>query len=345
MRVREGFVRGSSPLTRGKHQAEGCLGGVLRLIPAHAGKTERPTSHSMCRAAHPRSRGENRDWQDVQNGLNGSSPLTRGKHALSPITARFPRLIPAHAGKTGAGVGYLWASAAHPRSRGENWETLILDEASGGSSPLTRGKRALDHFRERVERLIPAHAGKTASASQPSSSCAAHPRSRGENDRAVGHADRGEGSSPLTRGKLPPGQDQAVVDRLIPAHAGKTGCESVLRGAHEAHPRSRGENATNEDPASAYSGSSPLTRGKRSRVPSRFPRPRLIPAHAGKTYLLHRLLSLVRAHPRSRGENRPIPRAAPWTTGSSPLTRGKLGGDRRRRRGVRLIPAHAGKTR
>ena len=213
-----------------------------------------------------------------------------------------------------------------------------------GSSPLTRGKlvrRLLGGFRWR---LIPAHAGKTASASQPSSSCAAHPRSRGENDRAVGHADRGEGSSPLTRGKLPPGQDQAVVDRLIPAHAGKTGCESVLRGAHEAHPRSRGENATNEDPASAYSGSSPLTRGKRSRVPSRFPRPRLIPAHAGKTYLLHRLLSLVRAHPRSRGENRPIPRAAPWTTGSSPLTRGKRVEELETDAHRRLIPAHAGKT-
>ena len=35
------WVRGSSPLTRGKlHQAKAGLGGV-RLIPAHAGKTNR----------------------------------------------------------------------------------------------------------------------------------------------------------------------------------------------------------------------------------------------------------------------------------------------------------------
>ena len=242
MRVREGFVRGSSPLTRGKHQAEGCLGGVLRLIPTHAGKTERPTSHSMCRAAHPRSRGENRDWQDVQNGLNGSSPLTRGKHALSPITARFPRLIPAHAGKTGAGVGYLWASAAHPRSRGENWETLILDEASGGSSPLTRGKRALDHFRERVERLIPAHAGKTFGGHSPLFGGKAHPRSRGENIERRPQTAKRQGSSPLTRGK--PAKDSTVFERvrLIPAHAGKTAARSGSGSCRPAHPRSRGEN-------------------------------------------------------------------------------------------------------
>ena len=50
------------------------------------------------------------------------------------------------------------------------------------------------------------------------------------------------------------------------------------------------------------------------------------------------------AHPRSRGENVPPSAMTPDESGSSPLTRGKLGRDRRRRGGVRLIPAHAGKT-
>jgi len=50
-----------------------------------------------------------------------------------------------------------------------------------GSSPLTRGKRALDDFRERVQRLIPAHAGKTGSRTTGARGSAAHPRSRGEN--------------------------------------------------------------------------------------------------------------------------------------------------------------------
>ena len=70
----------------------------------------------------------------------------------------------------------------------------------------------------------------------------------------------------------------------------------------------------------------------------------LIPAHAGKT--LSRLVMLLRAraHPRSRGENFEATDKTVDDEGSSPLTRGKLGGvgSRARRRG--LIPAHAGKT-
>ena len=93
-----------------------------------------------------------------------------------------------------------------------------------------------------------------------------------------------------------------------------------------------------------FPGSSPLTRGKR--VP-RYRRDRdggLIPAHAGKTSRQKRSPHGDRAHPRSRGENRPISSQAPSATGSSPLTRGKLMGYLSPIEDARLIPAHAGKT-
>ena len=71
--------RGSSPLTRGKHQRwpEPYL--RRRLIPAHAGKTRSPRAPMLSRSAHPRSRGEN--ILSVLGGSlsPGSSPLTRGK--------------------------------------------------------------------------------------------------------------------------------------------------------------------------------------------------------------------------------------------------------------------------
>ena len=51
-----------------------------------------------------------------------------------------------------------------------------------------------------------------------------------------------------------------------------------------------------------------------------------------------------RAHPRSRGENASASCANPSTPGSSPLTRGKPGGQLGGAGGRRLIPAHAGKT-
>ena len=111
-------------------------------------------------------------------------------------------------------------------------------------------------------------------------------------------------------------------------------------------------------------GSSPLTRGKSDRGASVNERERLIPAHAGKIRPVRRPPGLRRAHPRSRGENRPPCQRGRGIRGSSPLTRGKckrpieshrVGVAHPRSRGENrsvqvsslvfpwLIPAHAGK--
>ena len=71
---------------------------------------------------------------------------------------------------------------------------------------------------------------------------------------------------------------------------------------------------------------------------------RLIPAHAGKTWLLPAIAGGVPAHPRSRGENGGRVAGLRGLRGSSPLTRGKLTDLIPALAGVRLIPAHAGKT-
>ena len=52
---------------------------VLRLIPAHAGKTRTALGRYGQTAAHPRSRGENEIARAEDVNANGSSPLTRGK--------------------------------------------------------------------------------------------------------------------------------------------------------------------------------------------------------------------------------------------------------------------------
>ena len=153
------------------------------------------------------------------------------------------------------------------------------------------------------------------------------------------------GSSPLTRGKRFRCLSVYCATRLIPAHAGKTSRAACLPPSTRAHPRSRGENEQIAAAQSAGDGSSPLTRGKR------FPglvasfRQGLIPAHAGKTVRRRSFPGLLRAHPRSRGENRVRGDRAAIHRGSSPLTRGKpLAAGLWVGRG-RLIPAHAGKTR
>ena len=299
------FSPGSSPLTRGKLVRRPGERVDSGLIPAHAGKTARSLGLSLRSAAHPRSRGENSRTGCRDRSPRGSSPLTRGKHQVSGEATARGRLIPAHAGKT---CLLLWGKApapAHPRSRGENKKKADAKKADAGSSPLTRGKPAGVTHCPSCNGLIPAHAGKTTAVRQCLPNAGAHPRSRGENYIPPTQGTYTQGSSPLTRGKQEVQACDVTQWGLIPAHAGKTVVTVPRQAGKRAHPRSRGENPSLLKAMAALRGSSPLTRGKQL-VQIRGPiRTRLIPAHAGKTVMPTRFRASVRAHPRSRGENRP----------------------------------------
>ena len=198
----------------------------------------RPLAHT----AHPRSRGENKLRAVLSLLTDGSSPLTRGKHVGVRSADQPPRLIPAHAGKTGhpltrgrrgrshprsrgentAGDQPLRPRGAHPRSRGENQAVSEQPREQEGSSPLTRGKRVVVRANRLDGRLIPAHAGKTPNSKGEIRREEAHPRSRGENLSRPSATPSRRGSSPLTRGKH---GSHGLVNAnrgLIPAHAGKT---------------------------------------------------------------------------------------------------------------------------
>ena len=277
-------------------------------------------------------------------GGAGSSPLTRGKRGhLWNLRCR-RGLIPAHAGKT---LKLVWGglmSAAHPRSRGENYALTRSPQSFAGSSPLTRGKPQIRGRPPSRGRLIPAHAGKTHPERYAVQTDPAHPRSRGENLIPTVMQLSSVGSSPLTRGKRIASGGCLRQARLIPAHAGKTGRGRRFCLPSAAHPRSRGENRIDRRDRAVRSGSSPLTRGKL--------RPRglgwsalgLIPAHAGKTPTTGATAWAIGAHPRSRGENTYRRTGSRLMPGSSPLTRGKPLSLMMCIPVFRLIPAHAGKT-
>ena len=99
------LTEGSSPLTRGKRTDKSAYLNELRLIPAHAGKTNLHVTSPFLSGAHPRSRGENTLRTLRQGSGPGSSPLTRGKLAERVSLAVPTRLIPAHAGKTVLHIG------------------------------------------------------------------------------------------------------------------------------------------------------------------------------------------------------------------------------------------------
>ena len=277
--------RTQSPLTPGKPPPRAVRGADLRLIPAHAGKTNRDSILGPKVAAHPRSRGENHGLSPGKSARLGSSPLTRGKRVASSGFGGEVGLIPAHAGKTADVRRADQGDGAHPRSRGENAILLGVPFTTAGSSPLTRGKPSSRCAAPLTVGLIPAHAGKTPQ-THPGGRCSqAHPRSRGENFTCLATTVVSSGSSPLTRGK--PDQHGVVSPTvgLIPAHAGKTRAKTSSTSPSRAHPRSRGENPMDSDRYFQIGGSSPLTRGKRRLVEAFGGRPRLIPAHAGKTSL------------------------------------------------------------
>ena len=154
---------------------------------------------------------------------------------------------------------------------------------TAGSSPLTRGKRPCHCSLTRWLGLIPAHAGKTHPGRPPRGWRGAHPRSRGENVSIALSRSSLTGSSPLTRGKRHRHFRCRIQGRLIPAHAGKTRIRGVGADKQGAHPRSRGENLSQQAPHLRIAGSSPLTRGKRASQVAESMARRLIPAHAGKT--------------------------------------------------------------
>ena len=255
----------------------------IGLIPAHAGKTSIERINKCGHWAHPRSRGENLTPAGRLIIDGGSSPLTRGKLWHGASVRRFGGLIPAHAGKTRLSMWITIPGRAHPRSRGENAYQSRARDIFKGSSPLTRGKHIAENLRRTRRGLIPAHAGKTLMPSQTLVTIWAHPRSRGENDKASSILGSLAGSSPLTRGKHGRRHQDHQAHRLIPAHAGKTSKRGHRAEYARAHPRSRGENALDFNPLHTLGGSSPLTRGKRTCTGTGFPVGGLIPAHAGKT--------------------------------------------------------------
>ena len=295
----------------------------------------------------------------------GSSPRVRGKHPRRPRTGRGRGLIPARAGKTTRrprGRGCPWA---HPHACGENLSRSSLTFVSWGSSPRVRGKRLRLLAQTRTRRLIPARAGKTAMRTGAGADTGAHPRACGENWEGWGTALKPAGSSPRVRGKLSGRLPAAASAGLIPARAGKTGHEEIMKipglwliparagktsggwsspCAWSAHPRACGENSPHYFHKAPAAGSSPRVRGKRDRREAERQPQRLIPARAGKTRISTLIGEPPWAHPRACGENAAVIRAMGRPRGSSPRVRGKRPHPRRRRGPVRLIPARAGKT-
>ncbi len=171
-----------------------------------------------------------------------------------------------------------------------------------------------------------------------------HPRLRGEHLYQLCFGMFHLGSPPLTRGTRSLYLISALSLWITPAYAGNT--LLLLLGHLELsdHPRLRGEHPKPPGAPPVFAGSPPLTRGTLILPYPSLKACRITPAYAGNTKRSSSDKSLIKDHPRLRGEHFFMFVFFFYLFGSPPLTRGTLDRKTKRRRNRRITPAYAGNT-
>ena len=158
--------------------------------------------------------------------------------------------------------------ADHPRTCGENQSLQFVRLYGLGSPPHMRGKRQSRGALYALQRITPAHAGKTERKGQRNSDRSDHPRTCGENSSAMSASSLPNGSPPHMRGKLLSLILQKSQLRITPAHAGKTQSSLKTFNPFTDHPRTCGENSLTTNSSKGSFGSPPHMRGKLQRFHS-----------------------------------------------------------------------------
>ena len=212
----------------------------------------------------------------------------------------------------------------YPRWRGELDRTASVVSSGSGLSPLARGTPVFANLWTIAIRFIPAGAGNTGSATAAPMTTSVYPRWRGEHEMLVSVNAANTGLSPLARGTHYAFLRLPGFCRFIPAGAGNTHMIRRARRWHSVYPRWRGEHRITPRFLPRQRGLSPLARGTLHEPKFQGWDSRFIPAGAGNTYILKRLLNHKTVYPRWRGEHSSHARPPLIAPGLSPLARGTL---------------------
>ena len=254
---------------------------MIGSIPAHAGEPPLAKCCISFATVYPRPRGGTPSAANVQRGVRGLSPPTRGNPCGSPLPPRPPTVYPRPRGGT-------------PPS--ERCIVIYL-----GLSPPTRGNHQPEFSHHWFVRSIPAHAGEPARALGAVPKARVYPRPRGG---TRGRGRRGScryGLSPPTRGNLRPPTIRATRHGSIPAHAGEPRSQAGRTASPSVYPRPRGGTIDDGIHPEAVLGLSPPTRGNPPRRRSGAGGLRSIPAHAGEPAASAGHSDSSSVYPRPRG--------------------------------------------
>ena len=167
---------------------------------------------------------------------------------------------------------------------------------------------------------------------------------RGKSTLSALRADRGRGSPPPMRGKVPDGDKPSTSARITPAHAGKSDMPLRRPVASQDHPRPCGKKRVKLCDIVRLPGSPPPMRGKAGRSTCLSWPFRIIPAHAGKRCAYSHHFAPREDHPRPCGEKPVARHPALSQIGSPPPMRGKDTRFSMPAHAHRITPAHAGKS-
>ena len=146
------------------------------------------------------------------------------------------------------------------------------------------------------------------------------------------------------RGKGNSKPNSTELQRITPAHAGKSASHGFFVLLRWDHPRACGEKVSVELSPSAYEGSPPRMRGKANYGKGERFTQGITPAHAGKSAKSSERRTDVKDHPRACGEKLHPLRAVFLGWGSPPRMRGKAFVMPAVSLHLGITPAHAGKS-
>ena len=177
---------------------------------------------------------------NIETGVDGLSPPTRGSRFFVGLHGLRPRSIPAHAGEPISACGRASPLKVYPRPRGGARREFVLQLDIEGLSPPTRGSRRLRFSCTQYRGSIPAHAGEPAMPPASDIAPRVYPRPRGGAADMQVMAQANHGLSPPTRGSPPFGEARGTPQGSIPAHAGEPGNRVGIDTAPGVYPRPRG---------------------------------------------------------------------------------------------------------
>ena len=226
----------------------------------------------------------------------------RGKGFSSGYIRAIDWITPAHAGKRLSARLWCPTFRDHPRPCGEKIRRKLVDEPGGGSPPPMRGKVNADNVKQFVDRITPAHAGKSDPCYSDHGGNGDHPRPCGEKRMPYIVESDYRGSPPPMRGKAHLATSASWAGGITPAHAGKSASYQSPPVKIQDHPRPCGEKLEALGRFAHDTGSPPPMRGKDAEAAIEELSRRITPAHAGKSLYRVRTARQCADHPRPCGE-------------------------------------------